>query len=82
VPKRDLITGLQVVIEQRRLEVAPRSRGAAELMAELAELRGSLAASGRPVFGGDRHDDLAMALALAWWWVRKGSPRGCWGVAA
>jgi hypothetical protein len=82
VPKRDLVTGLQVVIEQRRLEIAKRSRSARELMAELAEMKQTVTGFGRTKFEADgsrAHDDLVLALALAWWWVRKQGPRSCWG---
>jgi hypothetical protein len=85
VPKRDLLTGLQVVIEQRRLEIAPTSRSYRELMAELADMKSTVTGSGRTKFEADgprSHDDLVLALSLAWWWVRKQGPRSCWGMAA
>ena len=80
VPKRDLIIGLQVVVEQRRLEIAKRSRSHRELMAELAEIKSTVTGFGRTTFEADgsrAHDDLVLALALAWWRVRKTGPRRC-----
>jgi hypothetical protein len=82
VPKRDLMIGLQVVIEQRRLEIASRSRWARELMGELAGIKQTVTGFGRAKFeaeGSRAHDDLVLAVALAWWWVRKQGPRSCWG---
>jgi hypothetical protein len=32
--------------------------------------------------GSRAHDDLVMAVALAWWWVRRMGPRSCWGEQA
>jgi hypothetical protein len=85
VPKRDLLTGLQVVLEQRRLQIAKRSRARRELMAELAEMKTMVTGFGREKFepeGSRAHDDLVMAVALAWWWVRRMGPRSCWGEQA
>jgi hypothetical protein len=74
VPKRDLITGLQAVVEQRRLEIARHSRAGRELIAELNAMRMSVSGFGRERFeaeGSRVHDDLVLAVSLAWWWVRR-----------
>jgi hypothetical protein len=52
VPKRDLLTGLQVVVEQKRLEIARTSRAARELQAELTEMKSWVTGFGREKFGG------------------------------
>jgi hypothetical protein len=60
-PKRDLISGLQVAFEQRSLLVARRMALADALVRELTSMRaGSFSA-------GSGHDDLVVAVALAWW---------------
>jgi hypothetical protein len=59
VPKRELITGLQVLFDQGRLQIARRLTMAEALVRELTGLR-----------AGSR-DDLVLATALAWWWARK-----------
>lgn len=72
VPRRDLIVGLQAVIEQRRLEICSDSPHAQALVQELLRFGA----------GQGSHDDLVLASALAWWWMRKGSPAKCWSTAA
>jgi hypothetical protein len=71
VPKRNLIVGLQVMLEQKRLQVASRMAEAATLMKELREMQVKVTAAGRETYGVWRegaHDDLALAVALACWW--------------
>jgi hypothetical protein len=68
VPKRELLTGLQVLVQQGGL-VIPRSLLLAEaFVSELVGMR-----------EGSR-DDLALATSLAWWWARRngGLTVGCW----
>lgn len=81
VPKRDLVLGLQVVLERRQLEIADRARAARELAEELAGMKAQPTGYGRHRYGADAagHDDLTMAVSLAWWWIRRQEPRGCWG---
>jgi hypothetical protein len=59
VPKRELITGLQVLFDEGRLKIARRMPMAEALVRELT---GMMAGS---------RDDLVLATALAWWWARK-----------
>jgi hypothetical protein len=70
VPKRDLVIGLQVLFEHWPLEMAVGSPGLNALVQELAEFKSRRSGSGTMKFAGAR-DDLTMALALAWWWMRK-----------
>jgi hypothetical protein len=67
VPKRDLMGGLQVAFERRRLRVAPGIGAFDDLMDELRWMRVRTSADGRERISGKRHDDLVLALALAWW---------------
>ncbi len=70
VPKRDLITGLQVLFECGKFEM-PESMPATEhLVQELAGMRAKPSRSGNWRYEG-APDDLALSLALTWWWARK-----------
>jgi len=63
IPKRDLIAGLQLLIENRKLRIG-RLREARELKTELMDMRTSLR-------GKSEHDDLVIALALACWRAKE-----------
>ena len=70
VPKRDLIGGLQILLEKGELRIAKGLREAGSLVRELVDMRGTRRASGRVRLGADgagEHDDLVMATALACW---------------
>jgi hypothetical protein len=70
VPKRDLVVGLQVLLEQGGIQMAEGLREKAVLVKELADMRVKLTSSGHAQYEG-RHDDLVSALSLACWGVRK-----------
>ena len=75
VPKRDLIVGLQVAFQKRWLEVARRDPLAPALLEELYAVEMGFSALGREQYGARvGHDDLVMAVALAWWQVRAWWP--------
>ncbi|HUQ94672.1 MAG TPA: hypothetical protein VM120_23530 [Bryobacteraceae bacterium] len=70
VPKRDLLNGLQVLIERKELRIAKRLRESRALVKELIGMRMNQRPSGVPRFGADgsgEHDDLVLALALVCW---------------
>ena len=74
VPKRDLIVGLQVAFETRGLAMDPRLGGLDALIAELMSMRVAVSASGHERYEAWRegsHDDLVLALALAWWQIAR-----------
>jgi hypothetical protein len=84
VPKRDLIVGLQVAFETRQLAMDPRLRGLDVLVSELMSMRVAVSASGHERFEAWRegsHDDLVLAVALAWWQMARRDPglRKCRG---
>jgi len=66
VPKTDLMSGIQVLMERRQLRIAGAMREAMALKRELLSIRAKTQAS-----QGREHDDLAMALALAIWRLGK-----------
>lgn len=75
VPKRDLVTALEVVLQTRPLEVTPDCVLKAELESELAAFDLSISARGHDTYeaASGSHDDLVMALCLALWWGERPS---------
>ncbi len=74
VPKRDLLTGLQVLLEERRLKVNRELKGSEALVKELADVRLHPRAGGRAKMGAEgqgEHDDLVLAVALACWRAQR-----------
>lgn len=69
VPKRDLVSTLEVVLQERRLKIAQEMPDQSALVDELLNFRATFARSGHESFaaGGSGHDDFVMALALAVW---------------
>lgn len=67
VPKRDLMAGLQVAFQKRRLGLAAGLSVLSELREELRSMRVRFSGPGVERYCGVGHDDLVMALALAWW---------------
>ena len=81
VPKRDLVVGLQVLLEQGRLRIAGGLPEGALLLDELRQMRVKMTPSGHERFEAWRessHDDLVLAVALACWWGKKHRP--VWGM--
>jgi phage FluMu gp28-like protein len=69
VPKRDLMTGLRLTLENGDLKIARRMKESGALCRELTDVRISGAHIGAE--GAGRHDDLVIALALALWQARR-----------
>jgi len=81
VPKRDLITGLRVMLENRELGLSRHVPMAEALAKEMSSMEARVSNRGRESYGaaGSGHDDLVLACALACWRARwKGL--GMWGV--
>ncbi|MDQ1473011.1 MAG: hypothetical protein QOJ99_4491 [Bryobacterales bacterium] len=77
VPKQDLIAGVQVLLESGELRIAARLRHAGTLVKELLDVRVRGGLRGRLRIGADgagEHDDLVIALALAIWRAKRGTP--------
>jgi len=80
VPKRNLIAGVEVLLDNAELKVAAGLRDGVALARELTSVKGTVRPSGRTRYGADgygEHDDLVIALALACWGARR--PRGIIG---
>ena len=74
VPKRDLITGLQVMLDERELGLPSRLPAARDLGKEIAGMGVTISDRGRVSYGRSRdgeHDDLVIATALACWRARR-----------
>jgi hypothetical protein len=79
VPKKELVTGLQVVLQSRRLGIARRLPEASKLVRELQQFQVKITAAANEAFGVWRegqHDDLVLAVALACWWGECCPPLG------
>lgn len=73
VPKRDLVTALEVVFQSRRLKAIPGLSLARELRSELEKFRFDISARGNDTYeaASGHHDDLVLALALAVWHAER-----------
>lgn len=77
VPKRDLIVGLQVLLQKGELQIAAGLPEGARLMKEMADMRVKITGEGHEQYGAWRegeHDDLVFAVALACWGAKKRYP--------
>jgi hypothetical protein len=74
VPKRNLLAGLQVLLEKKQLKIARRLAEAGPLVRELTNVQMTMGSGGRVRMSADgygEHDDLVIALALACWKAMK-----------
>ncbi len=70
VPKRDLILGVQVLLQRGVLRIAAGLEHAPDLVKEMAAMQVKITLAGHEQYGGWRegtHDDLVFAVALACW---------------
>jgi hypothetical protein len=76
VPKRDLMAGLQVLLESGELKIAGKMKHRASLVRELVDVQMTRSGMGMRI-GADRagqHDDLVIAVALAVWKGKQKRP--------
>jgi len=84
VPKRDLIIGLQVVLQRRGLQIAAGLPFARTLVEELEAVEVKVSAAGDEQYAAWRegtHDDLVFAVALAYWSAARAFPEDARGTA-
>jgi hypothetical protein len=81
VPKRDLVSIVQVLLQAERLKIASSLREASTLTAELLAFKVSISLKGHDSYGNDAgpwrenpHDDLVLAVALAAWYGEHYKP--------
>jgi len=75
VPKKELVTILQVLLQSRRLQVAAKLPMAAVLVKELESFQVKITAAAHETFESWRerdHDDLVLSVALAAWVAERG----------
>ena len=78
VPKRDLVSAVQVLLQSERLKIARALQEAETLTAELLAFKVSVSLKGHDSYGNDvgpwrenPHDDLVLAVALACWFGER-----------
>ncbi len=74
VPKRDVVTNLQIILAQKRLKFSGKIAQASLLTQEMQNMRVKNSAHGNEKFGCWRegeHDDLVLAVGLGSWWLAK-----------
>jgi hypothetical protein len=77
VPKKELVVGLQVLLQDRRLKVARGLPDVKLLIRELLDFGVKITASANETFGALResdHDDLVLCVALAAWQAERNPP--------
>ncbi|MDP9310462.1 MAG: hypothetical protein M3R24_06160 [Chloroflexota bacterium] len=70
VPKRDLVGVLQVMLQAKRMVIAPSLPEAETLVKELLNFQTKITLAGNDTYGAWRegsHDDLVLSVALATW---------------
>jgi hypothetical protein len=80
IPKQELVSVLQVLLQGRRLQVAPTLPEAPTLVRELTNFRLKVPASNTDTLEGwreGRDDDLVFAVAIAAWAGERASRRIC-----
>ncbi len=75
VPKRDLVSVVQILLDSDRLTIAERLKARAVLTAELEAFKVSISLKGHDSYGNDvgpwrenPHDDMVLAVAMAAWY--------------
>jgi hypothetical protein len=79
VPKKDLVTCLQLLLQGRRLKIAKDLPDADLLLRELQNFRMKTVPLGNDpliAWREGQHDDLVLAVALACWWAERYPPWG------
>ncbi len=81
VPKRDLVVGLQAMLQQRMLQVPAALPVRHELTKELLGMRAKIRENQHVGYAATEglHDDLVMALALAVWRAKGSVRKSAWG---
>jgi len=74
VPRKELVSVMQVLLQTRRLKIAPALPDAQTLIAELANFQAKIIQAANDTLGPWRegaHDDLVLAVALAGWFAER-----------
>jgi len=79
VPKKNLIVGLQVLLQRGGLQIPAGLAFHGEFLEEISSMRVKAGSGGHEQYGAWRegeHDDLVFAVALAYWGAKKGGGMG------
>ncbi|PKG32914.1 hypothetical protein [Methanoregula sp.] len=77
VPKRDLVAGLTVALQNGKLKVAKDLKETNNLVTEMLNFKIKISTAGNDSYGAWResiHDDLVLSSALAVWYAPKAAP--------
>ena len=77
VPKRDLVSTVQVLLQNRRLKIANSLELRDVLIGEMQNFKMKISADGHDSYEHWRdsdHDDLVLSVAMALWWAEIGQP--------
>jgi len=77
VPKRDLVSSLQLLFQERRLKISKDLPEAEVLAQELRNFRAQITEAGNETYGvwrSGEHDDLVLAVSLAAWLAERHHP--------
>jgi hypothetical protein len=81
VPKRDLVSAIQVALQTDRLKIAPALPEAGTLVKELENFQVKITENAHDTYGAWRegtHDDLVLAVALPLWYGAWRDKHGWW----
>ena len=69
VPKRELVTALQIRFQNETLKIAKGIKEAAALVEEMANFETKISDSGHDTYGGRSgvHDDIVLSVAMGVW---------------
>lgn len=69
VPKRELVSALQIELQNNRLKIARRIKEANNLIEELSNFQTAISTSGHDTYNGANgvHDDIVMSVAMGVW---------------
>ncbi len=82
VPKRDLVAGVSIALQNGRLKYSDKLALTATLIAELQNFKAKISTAGHDSYGAGaewrvgNHDDLVLSLALALWCANDGAKGG------
>jgi hypothetical protein len=73
VPKRDLVSVLQIMLQNERLKISNRLKLADALQSELLNFQMKISDAGHDSYAakGSLHDDLILSVALAAWYASR-----------
>ena len=74
VPKRDLVAGLTVALQNGKLKVAKDLKETNTLVGEMLNFKVKISAAGNDTYGAWResvHDDLVLSVAMAVWYAHE-----------